>query len=235
VIVAGPGSAIERLFIPLFGSADDPTQRLTALAFGIPLGVLLVPGLAVWAWGPRLRPSGTALTSLATLAVSFDLAFEGGLTAFGWALLAALWLLVTYQLLTFRAVDTIVRRPVVLTLAVLACVAPWIVQSVRVMMDISGGSLDGDHIFVVVLAVVLSLLLVLPLLRLESFAVAGVVAAVGAIIYSLMSLLWETSAAALPRIVAVPAVAAAVAYIDTIRHLAAKFRRYRASKGGHPE
>lgn len=235
VIIAGPGSALERLFVPLFGSVDDPTQRLTDLAFGIPFGVLLVPGLALWAWGARLRPSGAALTSLATLAVSFDLAFEGGLTAFGWVLLVALWLLVTYQLLTFRTVDTVVRRPAALTLAVAACIAPWIVQGVRVMMQIAVGSLDGDRIFVVVLAAVLSMLLMLPLLRLESFAVAGLVAAVGAVVYSLMSLLWETSAVALPRIVAVPAVAASIAYVDTIRHLAVRLRRahQRARDNGH--
>jgi hypothetical protein len=225
VIIAGPGSALERLFVPLFGSVDDPTQRLSDLAFGIPLGVLLVPGLGLWAWGARLRPSGVALSSLATLAVSFDLAFEGGLTMFGWALLTALWLLVTYQLLTFRTVDTVVRRPPVLMLAVLACVAPWIVQAGRLLAQSRTGALDGDHIFVVVLTVVLSLLLVLPLVRLESFAAAGVVAAVGAVIFALMSLLWETSAVALPRFVAVPAVAAAIAYVDTIRHMKLRSRR----------
>jgi hypothetical protein len=221
VLVAGPGGALEHLFLPLFGSISDPMQRLGELAFGIPLAVLLVPGLGLWAWGPRLRPSGTALTAVGTLAVTVDLAVARSVTAPIWVLLVALWLLMIYQLLTFRLLDAVVGRPLALLLAGIASALPWFGQAVRLLLAQlrAGGVLQADFVVVIVLALALGVLLVLPLVRLDSFAPAGIAAAVGAVTYALISLLWDEPGIALPRAPAVLAVAAAIAYVDTVRHL----------------
>ena len=221
VIVAGPGGALEHLFVPLFGSINDPTQRLGELAFGIPLAVLLAPGLGLWAWGPRLRPSGTALTAVGTVAVTIDLAVARSITAPIWVLLVALWLLMIYQLLTFRLLDTVVQRPLALLLAGAASGLPWFAQAGRLLIAQlrAGGVLQADFVVVIVLALALGLLLVFPLVRLNSFAAAGMAAAVGAVIYALISLLWDEPGIAMPRAPAVLAVAAAIAYVDTVRHL----------------
>lgn len=222
VVVAGPGGGLEHLFVPLFGNIDDPMARLTELAFGIPLAVLLVPGLGLWAWGPRLRPAGTALTVLATLAVTVDLAVAGRLTALAWVLLAFLWMLAIYQLLTLQLLDAVARRPPALLLAGAASALPWFVQAGRLLLAQmrAGDVLQADYVIVIVLAVAIGVLLALPLVRLVSFAPAGVAAAVGAVVYALMSLLWSGPGIALPRAPAVLAVAAAIAYVDTVRHMA---------------
>lgn len=227
VVVAGPGGALEHLFVPLFGDIDDPMERLTELAFGIPLAILLVPGLGLWAWGPRLRPAGTALTVLGTLAVTVDLAVAGRLTMLAWMLLATLWLLAIYQVLTFRLLDATARRPPALLLAGAASALPWFVQAGRLLaaqMRV-GDVLQADYIIVMVLALAIGVLLALPLVRLVSFAPAGVAAAIGAVVYALMSLLWVGPGIALPRAPAVLAVAAAIAYVDTVRHMASRSRK----------
>jgi hypothetical protein len=196
-------------------------QRLAELAFGIPLAVLLVPGLGLWAWGPRLRPSGTALTAVGTLAVTVDLAVARSITAPIWLLLVALWLLMIYQLLTFQLLDTVVGRPLALLLAGAASALPWFGQAVRLVVAQlrAGGVLQADFVVAIVLALAIGVLLVLPLVRLESFATAGMAAAVGAVIYALISVLWDEPGIAMPRGPAVLAVAAAIAYVDTVRHL----------------
>jgi hypothetical protein len=234
VVVAGPGGGLEHLFVPLFGSVDGPVERLTELAFGILLLVLLVPGLGSWAWGPALRPSGTALTVLATLAVTVDLAVAGWLSLLAWLLLAALWLLAIYQLLTFRLFDTPARRPPALLLAGAASALPWFAQVVRLALAQlrAGDVLQADFIIVLVLALALGVLLLLPLVHLDSFAAAGVTAAVGAGIYALLSLLSAGPGVALPRSSAVLAIAAAIAYVDTVRHLTPP-RRWRGTGGQH--
>lgn len=227
VVVAGPGGALEHLFVPLFGSIDDPMERLTELAFGIPLAVLLVPGLGLWAWGPRLRPAGTALTVLATLAVTVDLAVAGRLTMLAWMLLATLWILAIYQVLTVRLLDAGARRPLVLVLAGAASALPWFVQAARMLVEQTraGEVLQADYIIVMVMALAIGVLLALPLVRLVSFAPAGVAAAVAAVVYALMSLVWTGPGIALPRASAVLAVAAAIAYVDTVRNMASRSPR----------
>jgi hypothetical protein len=226
VVVAGPGGGLEHLFVPLFGSIADPMERLTELAFGIPLAILLVPGLGLWAWGPRLRPAGTALTVLATLAVTVDLAVAGRLTVLAWLLLAALWLLAIYQLATFRMFDAPGRRPPALLLAGAASALPWFAQAVRLVLaqTRAGDVLQADYILVLVLSLAIGVLLALPLVRLVSFAPAGVAAAVGAAIYALMSLLSVGPGIALPQALAVLAVAASIAYVDTVRHMTSPSR-----------
>jgi hypothetical protein len=221
VVIAGPGGGLEHLFVPLFGSIDDPVERLTGLAFGIPLAVLLVPGLGLWAWGPWSRPAGTTLTVLGTLAVTVDLAVAGRLSVLAWLLLAALWLLAIYQLLTSRLFDVPARRPPALLLAGAGSALPWFAQAVRLVLAQmrAGDVLQADYIIVLVLALALGVLLVLPLVHFDSFARAGVAAAVGAGIYALMSLLSDGPDIALPRVLAVLAIAAAIAYVDTVRHL----------------
>ena len=238
VVVAGPGGGLEHLFVPLFGSATDSVERLTELAFGIPLAILLVPGLGLWAWGARLRPAGTALTVLATLAVTVDLAVAGRLTMLAWLLLAALWLLAIYQLATFRLLEVPGRRPRALLLAGAASAVPWFAQAARLLLAQmrAGDVLQADYVIALVLALVIGVLLALPLVRLVSFAPAGVAAAVGAGVYALLSLLSQDSAIALPRALAVLAVAAAVAYVDMVRHMTsaarARDRQNRAADAG---
>ena len=221
VVIAGPGGGLEHVFVPLFGSVDDPVDRLTELAFGIPLAILLVPGLCLWAWGSSSRPAGTTLTVLGTLAVTVDLAVAGRLSVLAWLLLAALWLLAIYQLLASRLFDVPARRPPALLLAGVASAVPWFAQAVRLVLAQlrAGDVLQADYIIVLVLALALGVLLVLPLVHFDSFARAGVAAAVGAGIYALMSLLSDGPGVALPRVLAVLAIAAAIAYVDTVRHL----------------
>lgn len=226
VIVAGPGGALENLLLPIFGGAEDPAERLQGLAFGIPLAVLLVPGLALWAWAPNLRPAGAALTVVATLTVTIDLAAEGRLTLLAWVLLSALWLLALYQVITIPELGPTPRRPPALLLAVLAAVAPWILQAGRLLLaEMRGHDEPGDHLVVIVFALVIVLLLALPLLRPSAFAPAGHAAAIGAIIYALAALRWPTPAAALPQVAALLAVATAVAYIDTVRQSSPESQR----------
>jgi hypothetical protein len=133
----------------------------------------------------------------------------------------ALWLLMIYQLLTFRLLDAVVGRPLALLLAGIASALPWFGQAVRLLLAQlrAGGVLQADFVVVMVLALAIGVLLVLPLVRLDSFAPAGMAAAVGAVIYALISLLWDEPGIAMPRAPAVLAVAAAIAYVDTVRHL----------------
>ena len=75
-------------------------------------------------------------------------------------------------------------------------------------------------------------------MRLDSFATAGMVVAVGAVIYALISLLWDEPGIAMPRAPAVLAVAAAIAYVDTVRHLMSGARgssavRPKSERGNH--
>ena len=226
VLVAGPGGALENLLRPLIGSGGTPAQRLAELAFGIPQALLLVPGLALWAWSPRLRPAGSALTVVATLGITIDLAVEDGLTPLATTLLSALLLLALYQTLTVPSLGPVPRRGPALLLAVLAGVTPWALQSgLLLVAELRGVPASaGDYVVVLVYTSLTATLLLLPLLRLDAFALAGQAAAVGAIVYALASLRWSGPDTALHRIAAVLAVATAVAYIDTIRQLAATQR-----------
>jgi hypothetical protein len=226
VVVAGPGGALEHLFLPLFASINNPAQRLAELAFGIPLAVLLAPGLGLWAWGPKLRPSGTALTAMGTLAVTIDMAVARTLTIPVWLLLVALWILVIYQVVTFRFLDTTVRRPLALLLAGAASAVPWFGQAGRLVVAQlrAGGVLQPDYVVVIVLALAVGVLLALPLVRLDSFASAGMAAAVSTVIYALISLLWDDPGIAMPRALGILAVAASIAYVDTVRHMMSRSR-----------
>lgn len=232
VIVAGPGGALENLLVPLFGAGGDQAQRLTELAFGIPLAILLVPGLGLWAWGLRLRPAGAALTVLATLTVSVDLAVRGRLTPLAWALLSALWLLAAYQASTIPPLGRARPRPPALPLAAAASALPWVAHAGRLLLAQirAGDLLNGDRVVVILLALVTCVLLALPVFRLHSFAPAGTAAAIGAMIYALMSLRWSDPIVALPGMVAVFAIAAAIAYVDTIWRVASP--RGRGAAGG---
>ena len=223
VIVAGPGGALENLLLPLFGGAENPAERLQELAFGIPLAILLVPGLALWAWSPHLRPAGAALTVVATLTVTIDLAVEGRLTPLAWLLLSALWLQGLYQVVTLPRLGPVRHRPPALLLAVLAGAAPWIAHVVGLMLaEMRGDSGRGEHVIVITFALAIVLLLASPLVRPSAFGPAGTAAAVGAIIYALASLRWPVPAAALARVAALLAIATAVAYIDTVRQLSTR-------------
>lgn len=230
VIVAGPGGALENLLLPLFGSVTDPAVRLRELAFGIPLAILLVPGLGLWAWSPRLRPSGAALTVVATLAVTIDLAVEDRLTSLAWVLLSALWLLALYQVVSLPPFAPARRRSPALLLAVLAGVAPWTVQAARLLLADAGA---GDQVVVITFTLVIVLLLALPLVLAPAFAQTGYAAAAGAIIYALASLRWPGPDVALPQVAALLAVATAVAYIDTVRQMSVRAARQRAGAGGN--
>ena len=231
VIVAGPGGALENLLLPIFGSGEDPAERLQELAFGIPLAILLVPGLALWAWSPRLRPGGTALTVVATLTVTIDLALVSRLTPLAWALLSALWLLALYQVLTLPSLGPVSRRPPALLLAVGAGVAPWLVQAGRLLREVPAGDDGLDGLVVIVFTLVVALLLALPLVRPAAFAPAGHAAATGAITYALASLRWPGEVTAMPLVPALLAVATAVAYIDTVRLLAAPGAQHAGAEG----
>lgn len=234
VIVAGPGGALENLLLPLFGSGTDPAVRLRDLAFGVPLAILLVPGLGLWAWSPRLRPSGAALTVVATLAVTIDLAVEDRLTPLAWVLLSALWLLALYQVVSLPRFAPAPRRSPALLLAVLAGVAPWTVQAARLLLaDAGANGAPGDQVVVITFTLVIVLLLAMPLVLAPAFAQAGYAAAAGAIIYALASLRWPEPAAALPQVVALLAVATSVAYIDTVRQMSMRAFRRRAGAGEH--
>lgn len=221
VVVAGPGGALESLLLPIIGTIGDPTARLTELAFGITLS-LLIPGLGLWAWGSVSRPAGTALALLASLVITVDLALQGRLTAMAWILLSALWLHVLYQVVTGRAPEGQARRPAALVLSIVAAVAPWAIQVVRIVdaqvrEDLT---LADGHVVVLTTTVLLIVLLVAPALRPRGLALAGVAGAVGCMTYALMSLRWPSPVVALPRILAIVAIATAVAYIDTVRQVA---------------
>jgi hypothetical protein len=158
---------------------------------------------------------------LGTVAVSIDLAVASALTIPAWMMLVALWVHAIYQLLTFRPLDVVGRRPVALLLAGAASALPWFGQAGRLLVAQmrAGAVLQADYVVVIVLAVLIGVLFGLPVVRLDSFASAGVSAAVGAVIYALMSLLWQGTSIALPRVLCVLAVAAAIAYVDTVRTL----------------
>lgn len=226
VVVAGPGGAIEHLIRPVVTNDIDSVRRLGDLAVGIPMALLLVPGLAMWAWGPALRPSGTALTLVATAAVTIDVTVRGDLTLPAAALLVALWFVVSYQVATVRVPMARARRRLALWLSVPACVAPWVVQAGRVTIDQLGaegadGAASGDAIHVLVLSVALAVLLLSPVVTVRAFAWAAFAAATGGICYAAASLAWASPLVALPRPLAVLAIATLVAYADTVRQLVA--------------
>lgn len=222
VIVAGPGGGIEHLVWPLVQPSVDPAQRLQELASGIMLTLLLVPGLALWAWGPALRPAGTALTLTSTAAAMIGLAVQGRMTPLVGVMIAALWLVTIYQVVTVRLPARTTASRLALGLSVGACATPWVVQAGRIVVDTlrANDVTDGDETLVLLLTITITVLLVLPLIRVRAFAPAGFAAAVGAALYAVASLRWPSPVAALPRPLAVLAIATVIAYLDTVRQVA---------------
>lgn len=217
VLVAGPVGGLEHLLRPLVGGDVD---ELAELAIGIIAVVLLVPGLLLWAWRPHLRPAGTAMTASSTLALTVEAVVEDPLLTSPTWWLAPLWLLVIYQFAIVRRPLERPQRPITLIATAVAAAGPWAVMAARTVAlgqrgDVALATLSPG----LLLWALLTVLLLLPVLRLRTYSPAGVMAAAGGVLYALHSLRTIGADLSLPVPLALIAVAAAVTYVGVLQWL----------------